>query len=701
MNEKILSTHLGRRAAVYLRQSTIKQVHEHGESTRRQYDLKERAIELGWSADRIDVIDQDLGKSGSSATWREGFQRLAEDVAQGRVGAIFALEVSRLARSSADWHRLLDLCRLADSLIIDEQAVYTPRDHNDRLLLGLKGTMSEAEQYWMRLRLEGGRLSKARRGEMPFAPPSGYVWDADLPGFRLDPDEEVQRAIRLVFERFRVDGSGYAVRRYFAQRGLKMPARDLPSRKLRWGPPRYTLILNMLHNPIYAGAYVFGRNEERMGLVDGEVRRRSRKKLPLNEWKVCLRDSHPAYITWEEFMSNQRKLEENRTDSRPIRRRGAAREGAALLQGLLLCGRCGRRMSVRYAERRRVVYQCIPKDADAAVCWTVYGQAIDDALARLFLEAVQPPEIELGLAVAREAERQAGEVDRQWRLRLERARYEAQLAERRYKAVDPDNRVVARTLECDWEEKLRGLEDLEREYQDVCRREKVELTDEDRTRILSLARSLPQVWNAPSTTAAERKNLLRMLVQEVTLTPVELPERATHVQVLWQTGAVNELTIPRPSKFAAQATPQRALELIHALMKEKVSDEAIATDLNRRGLRTGKGRPWSASAVQRVRGTYGWRRDSPKSRHVPNRRSDGLYSTHGVAAELGVTPGVVQYWARKGLLTPVEEGGRGRPHWFSLDAATTERLRTYIGKEYRRADQRKNKPQPCLISEKG
>jgi DNA invertase Pin-like site-specific DNA recombinase len=294
MNGKILPTHLDRRAAVYLRQSTLKQVHAHRESTTRQYALQDRAKELGWAADRIDVIDEDLGQSGASTERRPGFQRLAENIAHGGVGAIFALEVSRVARSATDWHRLLELCGLADVIIVDEQAVYTPRDFNDRLLLGRKGTMSEAELYWMRLRLEGGKLSKARRGELCFVPPAGYEWDAATSRFRLDPDEQIPRAVRLVFERFRLDGSAYAVARYFARHGLTMPVRDIPARQLRWVPVRQTLILSLLHNPIYAGAYVFGRHEHRLRLVDGQLRRRSCSTRPEEAWRTCWRDHHPA-----------------------------------------------------------------------------------------------------------------------------------------------------------------------------------------------------------------------------------------------------------------------------------------------------------------------------------------------------------------------------------------------------------------------
>jgi DNA invertase Pin-like site-specific DNA recombinase len=677
MNNKILATHLERRAAVYLRQSTLKQVHEHRESTARQYALRERAIDLGWPADHVDVIDDDLGQSGSSTQGRTGFQHLAEDVAHGRVGAIFALEVSRLSRCSADWHRLLDLCGLADVVIADEQAVYTPRDYNDRLLLGLKGTMSEAEQYWMRLRLQGGKLNKARRGELRFIPPTGYEW-SDAGGFRLDPDEQVQRALRLLFERFRLEGSAYAVMRYFAGQGLKVPQRDPETRELRWVAPRESLFLTILKNPAYAGAYVYGRREQRMSLVDGEVRRHHTKQLPLETWKVCLRDHHPAYIRWEDFLANVKKLHENRTNHQSPEQRGAAREGAALLQGLALCGRCGHRMGTHYPGGRTHIarYVCrspLKKVGDHKVCWTVPSTAIDDAVAKLFLEAVQPPEIELGLAVVRETERQAGEVDRQWKLRIDRLQYEARLAERRYKAVDPDNRIVARALEREWNEKLTELDEVEREHQDARRREKLELTDDDRARILALAKNLPLVWNAPSTTNAERKNLLRMLVREVTLLPVDVPPCTTRVRLLWQTGAVSDFTVTHARRDSVTTTPAATLDVIRELVAENMGDAEIAEELNRRGLRTGHGLPWSRTSVCGLR----YRRDVHHARREPtavaDRREDGLYSLRGVATRFDVPENTVRYWMKKGWLVGAE-GGRARAWWFKLDRPTVARL---------------------------
>ena len=673
MKDKIETTHLQRRAVVYLRQSTLRQLYEHRESTARQYALEQRAIGLGWVASQIDIIDEDLGHSGGAGHRREGFQRLAEEVAHGRVGAIFALEVSRLSRSSADWHRLLELCNLADVVLVDEQTVYTPRDHNDRLLLGLKGTMSEAEQYWMRLRLRGGSLNKARRGELFFVPAGGYVWDETTSRFRLDPDESVQRAVRQVFERFRIDGSARAVARYFRQHGLEVPVRGPSRRDLRWVAPKESLMLNMLHNPIYAGAYVYGRSEHRLRLVDGKMRVGTRK-LPQAQWKVCIRDHHRAYIDWDEYMANRRKLDDNRTYRGSADRRGAGREGAALLQGLLLCGRCGHRMNTQYTgTTRRGIYTCRSNSA-AGQCWSLPARSIDAAVVQLFLDAVKPPQVELGLAVLREAERQASDVERQWKLRVERARYEARLAEWRYKAVDSDNRVIARTLEREWNDRLVEIEQLEREQAELRRRETTELSEDDRAQILSLSRDLPAVWHAATTTNGERKNLLRMLVREITVTPNDVPARATRVQLLWQTGAVSELTLDRADPYTVRATPPRALAFIRSAF-EKEDDAEIAAELNRRGIRTGLKRPWTVAAVQRVRYGEGLYRTGARGRRAPERDQDGRWSIHAIAAEVGVKPAVVRYWMQSGALEPVERGGPGHPAWFEIDDPTLERLR--------------------------
>lgn len=682
---KILPKHLSRRAIVYLRQSTLRQVVEHGESTARQYALAARAEALGWSKSAIEIIDEDLGQSGATTETRSGFRRLAEEVGKGRIGALFALEVSRFARSSADWHHLLDLCGWGDVLIIDEQGTFDPKDPNDRLLLGLKGQMSEAEKYWMRLRMHGAKLSRARRGELPLVPPAGYAWDDAVGCLALDPDEQVRSAIQLVFERFRTEGSAHGVQRWFIEHGLKLPVHHRGVAEVQWANPRPKTILDILHSPIYTGAYVYGRRESRTAIVDG-VRRTIIVRLSREQWRVFLPDRHPAYLSWEQYVENQDKLRANVAESGFGDVHGAALDGAALLQGLVLCGKCGARMhSYYYGRDRRVTYKCrspLQAGTGTNACWSVAGNAIDERVAAAFLDAAQPPELELALAVSREAERQAGEIDEQWRLRIERARYEARHAERRYKAVDPDNRVVARTLEGQWEEKLRELEEAEREYERARERKKVVLSDEDRRRILALARDLPRVWRATSTTNQQRKNLLRILVREVTLTPIDIPQRGTRVQILWESGSISELHLPRAryvNPCQADATTE---ERIRELVQEGWFDDDIADELNRSRLATGKHRAWDRDAVARVRRRLGVSRPGAVPAHDPTplRRADGLYSTRGVAERFGVPRRTVTGWAKAGHLEIAEGGGHGRPAWYNLGDREVQRLEEQVAR---------------------
>lgn len=679
MSNKVTSAHLARKAVIYLRQSSFKQVHENRESTSRQYALRARALQLGWSEDAVEVVDEDLGRS--SLKERGGLQRLAEDIAHGRVGGLFALEVSRLARSSADWYRLLDLAGLADVVIGDEDALYDPRDGNDRLLLGLKGQFAEAELQWMRLRLRGGILSKARRGELRFPAATGYVWD-DAGRLRLDPDEHVQQAVRLIFERLHLDGGVRAVVRYFARNKLQMPLRDAFTGELRWTPPRYQWVLSVLHNPVYAGVYAFGKSEQRQTLVDGVVRRRRVVALPAEAWKVCLRDHHPAYVSWEEFMAIQEKIRSNRPrrSYQQMDRHGAVREGEALLQGLVLCGRCGYRMFTRYfADERRAQYECRQskvKDGTLSRCWSVSAVRIDAAISELFLQVVQPAEIDLSLAVARDAERQGEEIRRQWQLRLERARYEVRLAERRYKAVDPDLRTAARTLEREWNDRMEELARLERDYESVRDREKVVLSDDDRRQILALARDLPRVWNAPTTTTKDKKNLLRMVIREVSLSPIDVPRRLTRMQVLWVTGTVTELQVPRSAPGQAMRTPDASVQVIRELYLQSQTDDEIAVMLNQRHVSSSSGKPWTAATVRCIRSKNGMpkvRGARARREGVVLRREDGLYSSAGVAKLLHITLQMVHGWVRRGHLAPAV-GGRRRPAWYRIDSKELDRL---------------------------
>lgn len=682
MSSKIRSTHVSRNAAVYLRQSTMKQVHEHRESTDRQYALTRRAVELGWHADRVEVIDEDLGQSGTSTEGRTGFQRLAEEVSHGQIGVIFALEVSRLARSSTDWHHLLDLCGWADVLIADEHGVFSPTDPNDRLLLGLKGQMSEAERYWMRLRLHGARLNKARRGELRVTAPTGYVWDAATRRLQLDPDEVVQRGIRLIFDRFRIDGTAGQVLRYFLTHDLTLPVRQPSGVVVDKRPHRQTL-LRILHNPVYAGAYVYGRSEARTVFVDGEVVRGRTTKVPMEAWPVCIREQHDAYVSWEEFVSNQGKLDGNR--NRRSEGTGPPGGGEALLQGLVLCGRCGYSMTVQQGGQTAARYVCsapLQRGTGTKPCWSLSAAAIDRAVAELFLEAAQPPQLELSLAVTREVERQAGELEQQWKLRLERARYAARLAERRYMAVDPDNRVVARTLENAWEETLREVERLDQAWDETRRVKKVELSEADRAEILALASNLRLVWAASTTTNIQRKTMLRLLVRQVALAPIEVPERATRIQVQWSTGAITETTTARPRHPPNNSASDAAIEGIRRCAAAGRTDPETADDLNAAGLTSGSGAPWTTETVRSARKRRGisrpWMRD--KDGRIPTQRPGGQLSMRGVAERYGVPRRRIRRWVERGALTPVE-GGRGtrRPMWFVDDDELEQKIRALKG----------------------
>jgi DNA invertase Pin-like site-specific DNA recombinase len=671
---KIHRTHLQRQAVVYLRQSTMKQVHEHRESTERQYALARRATELGWPSEQIEVIDEDLGQSGASTQWRSGFKRLAEQVSQGQVGVIFALEVSRLARSSADWHQLLDLCGWADVLIADEQSVFTPNDPNDRLLLGLKGQMSEAERYWMRLRLNGAQQSKARRGELRLIAPIGYVWNPAARRLCFDPDEQIQHAIRVVFERFWIDGSAGAVMAYFIDHGLSFPKhKHNPSGELVQARLDRATVLEILHSPIYTGAYVYGRREYRTVFKDGKLKRGQVTKLAPESWKVCLKEQHDAYISWDEFMANQDKLDSNRNRRRDAGRPGAASKGQALLQGLVLCGRCGYRMSVQQGGQALPRYICnapVLHGESMKVCWSVAANAIDKAVSRCFLNAVYPPEVELAMAVAKEAERQGGELEKQWKSRLDRARYEAELAERRYKAVDPDNRVVARTLEADWEKKLRDLAELKRTYEQKQQTETVSPSENDRAQLLSLCKDLPMVWNATTTSNAQRKNMLRLLIQQVALTPIDIPKRMTRIQILWNTGATTELTVERKLYNNGGPTDAQIVERIREMATQGWTDRAIAAELNQRGISPKLARNgWNEQSIRSIRKRRGIGStfvSLGRGELHPLQRGDGLYSIRGICERLGLSRRTVRGLVDAGKLVPVEGRGRGRPHWFAL-----------------------------------
>ncbi len=556
MSEKILPRHHQKMAYVYLRQSTMGQVRHHQESTARQYAFQDRARSLGWPPEQIRVLDGDLGLSGTQMSQRPDFKTLVADVSLEKVGAVFALEASRLSRCCSDWHRLLEICAITGTLLVDEDGCYDPSEFNDQLLLGLKATMSQAELHFMRARLQGGKLNKAQRGELRFPLPVGYVYGQEPGSVLLDPDQEVCRVVKLVFDLFRETGSGYGVAHHFAQHNLKFPKRaygGVWQGKLLWGKLVSGRVLGLLKNPRYAGAYVFGRHRSIKSIsTEGQIQ--SRMELqPMDAWTVLIQGHHPGYIGWETYLENQRILSQNQTNQ-PERLLGsAAREGRALLQGLLLCAGCGRRLSPRYKGNGGIypVYDCTRRHQDTiALKGCVYIQAdpVDQAISQRVLEVLEPHQVELALRAVKELEARQEAIDRQWEMRLERLEYQAQLAQRRYEEVDPSNRLVAGTLEQRWNQALEEVEQLKREYQEHQQQQGLELSELQKAELQTLAEDLPRLWEAPSTSAKDRKRMLRLLIKDVTVERERRqPKACLHIR--WQGGAVEDLAInlPRPA----------------------------------------------------------------------------------------------------------------------------------------------------------
>jgi DNA invertase Pin-like site-specific DNA recombinase len=685
-NPKIRPDHLERPAFVYVRQSTLFQVRENTASGARQYDLAQRARDLGWSEASITVIDQDQGRSGSSAADRDGFQFLIAQVGLGQAGAVLSLEASRLARSCSDWYRLLEICALTDTLVIDEDGVYDPSQYADRLLLGILGTMSEAELHWLRNRLLGGKRARAEQGELRMRPPVGLVFDA-AGRLVLDPDEEVQQAVRLLFTLFEQTGSALAVVRHFGAHHLLFPDRlwgKAHDGELLWKPLRHGRVLDVLHNPRYAGAYVYGRTQTRTRTLPNEphrVKGRTRR-VATADWPVVRHDAHPGYIPWEQFLRNQQRLDDNCT-LRGGERRGAVREGHALLQGLVLCGQCGRRMSVRYTRNGTTPsYECnqVHKQQGGRTCQFIRGDGVDAAVARLFLEALQPAQLEVSLATLEQIEEQARQVGRQWQLRLERARYEADLARRRFLAVEPENRLVARNLEKDWNEKLAAVERLEREQAALPAGATPRLSPEEQQRILNLAEDLPALWHAPTTTPAERKQLLRLLVKDVTLT-----KEATTIRVAlrWQTEVCTVVAARRPPRSCdARRTPAAVVERVRALAGDH-SDRQIAERLNAEGCKSGRGGSFTPNKVQWIRYVHEIRSGCPEgpAASTQGQRGDGRCSAQAAAKALNVNVSTIAAWCQSGRLDGIQAATHG-PWWVLLTPEVIARLRKPVRRRW-------------------
>lgn len=652
-NSKVQARHLSRQAFLYVRQSTLRQVFENTESTQRQYALQQRAIALGWRPEQIVVIDSDLGRSGASATDREGFQRLVTEVGLGHAGIVMGLEVSRLARNSTDWHRLLEICALADSLILDEDGVYDPAHFNDRLLLGLKGTMSEAELHVLKARLRGGILNKARRGELEVRLPIGLVYDAQK-RVRLDPDTRIQDTVRLLFTTFQRTGSATATVKAFREQRVLFPRRAMsgPHKgEVLWTTLDHSRALEVLHNPRYAGAFAFGRSRNRK-LPDGRTESRI---LPTSEWVALIRDAHEGYLSWQEYEQNLQRLRQNAHQYGEQREQGAPREGPALLQGLVICASCGERMTVRYHARGSLLrpsYVCQRSGIRQAQpsCQIVSGNALDQAIGQLLVDRVTPMSLQAALAVQTELEARSVEIDALRRKEVERARYDSDLARRRYMQVDPDNRLVADTLEADWNASLRALEQAQQRYDKQHQAEAAGLDAQQRASIVALAKDFPRLWRDPRTPQRERKRMARLLIADVTL----LKSDDITAQVRFNGGTTHTLHLELPkSAWQLRQTPAQVVEAIDALLNDH-TDAEVARQLNARGLRSGEGCIFSRLIVRNIRLTY----------HLRSRyerlRARGMLTLDEVAQRLAVQPATIKQWRRAGMLPGHRADDRGQ-----------------------------------------
>src|SRR5882757_5851616 len=648
---KVTASHRSRAAVIYVRQSTLVQVERNRESTARQYDLVSRARELGWPRTAVTVIDEDQGLSGAAATGRSGFAELAAQVGLGQVGIVLALEVSRLARNNADWYRLLDLAGMADTLIADADGIYHPGLFNDRMLLGMKGTMSEAELHILRARLDGGIRSKAARGELRRGLPVGLVWgDADGE-IRWHPDEAVTGVIATIFERFTVCGSVRGVWLWLREHGLKFPlqpAAYLRGSEIRWVEPTYHAVHNVLTHPAYAGAYVFGKTRQRRSIdPDGQLRVR-RHKLPQGEWEVLIKDHHRGFIDWNTYQNNQSRIGANTRPKAHQPGTGAVREGCALLQGLATCGVCGRKLAVYYDGPAKTTpgYYCTGTgqlvEGRGTRHLRVGGAGIDTAVAEAFLAALQPTALQACQAAAQQLEDGHDTALAQWRRQVDQARYQAGRAERRYRAVDPDNRLVAQGLETEWNTALQQLADAEAE---LTRRETARpktLTPQEKSVILALGDDLAEAWSAPTTTDKDRKQLLRSLLDEINIA-VHRDHTDPHADLLlrWKGGAITELSVPIKRTPANRLrTAEHRVDLVRRLAAH-IPDALIAHILNRQHRTTARGMSYTANRVGSLRTHWGIPRHQP-SPAAP--REGELLNVTQAARQLQIAPSTLLRW---------------------------------------------------------
>lgn len=671
---KVQPRHLERLAVVYVRQSTLQQVQEHRESTALQYALRSRAIAWGWGGERVLVIDEDLGCSGVSAEGRAGFQRLLAEVSLGQVGVVLGIEMSRLARSCRDWHQLLELCALFDTLLGDADGLYDPRNYNDRLLLGLKGTLSEAELHVLRQRMNEGRLNKARRGELFNHPPMGYV---RLPAGELgiDPDQQVQSVIRLIFDKFAELGTLNGLLRYLVRNQICLPVRPFGGAgrgQLQWHRPNRQTLRNLLHHPVYAGAYTWGRRPvDPRRKVPGRPAT-GRKVAAAEQCQVLLKDRCPAYIGWAQYEANRRRLAENRNlASAP----GAPRDGPSLLAGLLICGQCGQRMNVQYRGKRNALrYACTRNHSSyaAPLCQGICGRVLDELIERQVLKVLEPASLELSLSAGADLQAEQQRLDQHWRQRLERARYDADRAARQYHATEPENRLVARELENRWEQSLAQLREAQEAYARFERDQPPQLSQADQETVRALSTDIPALWHSPQTTAAERQQIVRHLVERMVLTAPTQQELAD-VAIHWAGGFVSHHQLVRPvARYEQLRDYEQLAQRILELRRQKHTSAQIAATLNAEHWRPPKRRATFNAGM--VRSIF-CRRNRATARPVAYDLKPGEWWFGDLAHALQLPHPTLYTWMRRGWVNAKRlQIGQGR--WILwADEQEVDRLR--------------------------
>jgi DNA invertase Pin-like site-specific DNA recombinase len=645
MNSKIQPHHRQRTAFVYLRQSTMYQVMHNRESTERQYALRQKAIDYGWDPLLVEVMDGDLGRSGSNTAGREDFKTLVAEVSMGKVGAVFVIEASRLSRSSADWNRLLELCSLTGTLIIDQDGCYDPAQFNDQLLLGLKGTMSQTELHLIRARLHGAKVNKAKKGELRFPLPVGYVHDEEG-NITFDPDEQVRHVVQMIFDLYRDKQSAYAVIQHMGRNGIRFPKRAYGGSwkgKLVWGKPNYERILSVLSNPFYAGVYSWGRHKSYRTInPQGEIVTRQRL-LPMEEWPVMIRDHHCGYITFGEFEKNRQQSQMNKTNTPENRLPGPPREGLTLLQGLLYCGVCGQRMTIRYKVDNKCVptYQCNWRKKHGVShnpCFSFKAAVTDPLIEKMVVDVLTPSNLSIALNALDQIEKRNSSLDRQGEMNIRRCQYQADLAQRRFEQVDPANRLVAASLEKSWNLELEKLAIAEKEYRDRLDKQEKEFPASRKKEIADLASRIPDLW-AKTSNVKDKKRIIRLLISDITVTRGATAKKLT-LNLRWQTGQLQqvEANLP-PNSCDAVRYPREMVDKVRNLTLLHGNDNKTVEELNSQGVFSATGKPFTKAMVAWIRYKHKISKQLIRAQHE--------FTVGEVVDIFGVSKEKVYYWVSR------------------------------------------------------